>query len=582
VSLLMGDMWKLFRVPVRTRPLLFFLMLSGYVFVIGRAGLPVAHDFFDRVVMRDVATLLPFLLSQQDTLVHIIVEAMKHLEGPLQFLVLNFYSTAVGDFFGLGPRTMQFPNTLFAVGTSVLAYLTGAKLVSVRFGYCVAMSFVLTPWLAHVVRMPVYFNLLSCLLHFSTFYYISSLVHEPQSRYFRFLAPLSLSLYFFTALDWPSYLLFLAIFITLTWSWNSILRNPFNVVPILVGIAVVAWAILLMMRFGVWGIGGSVVGYPFVRALRDTSTISGDRMLQNTLLAWGPQMILASAGAVYYLRDRRAALAYNKLERSFFDASCLWLLWAGFAVLVTSGSHEYLYVVGMPASVISGLMLSKLRDRYLVLALVLLAIYQIGWLTNWHFHGSADEKRRILAAACFLIEQRPDLLAEDKTLLAVGNCGAEGGVAGAVSQYARPNNKPVVIPVDFPVMREKVMNFPGGLASVPTLNRFVDDFVNHGLVRTQCIIMESSALTGRGPSAKCWQALGNSPQINWIARFSETGGEVYIGEVVTGSATSLAQAPMLEIKEFSNRYLEKYDRISFLKRNVQNIRLFFTSLGHSQ
>jgi len=562
----------------RILPAACFLLISLYVFFLGRIGLPVAHDFFDRVVMRDVGTVIPFLLSQENPLASIILQTMKHVEGPLQFLVLNIYFLMIGDMFPLNPVTMQFPNTLLALATCAFAYLAGSKLLNSRFGGCCAISFVLAPWFSTVLRLPEYFKTLSCLLHFSTFYFLASLALEPKSGLYRVLAPLSLTLYMFTGLDWPSYMLFLGIFLTLTWSWRTVLRNPFNVLPVLGGLVLLVWQVLLLFKFGIVGLGGSLVGYPFARFLRDTSAISSERILENTLVAWGPQLILAIAGLVYYVWSERQVLNSNKVARGYLDAASLWLLWAGLAVLMSSGSPQYLYVVGMPAAVLSGLFLSRLRNGHLVLVIIALVAYQVGSLANWTLAAQADEKRRILAAACFLIEQRPDLLGANKKLLAVdGFSKGEGGTGGAVLQYARPYSKALVIPTEFPEKRQRTTNFAGGPPTLPKLNQFVDDYMERRVINADAIVMESSALEGSSPSNRFWQALLRDPQVDWIACFSENGGVIYIGEIVKGVGKPLTQATRMDVRTLSEKYSAQYDRLSFLKQNVQNVYLFFVS-----
>ncbi len=52
--------------------------------------------------------------------------------------------------------------------------------------------------------------------------------------------------------------------------------------------------------------------------------------------------------------------------------------------------------------------------------LVFIAVLIGLFATNGNFQFNKDEKRRISSAACFLIEQRSDLLASDKILFASG------------------------------------------------------------------------------------------------------------------------------------------------------------------
>jgi hypothetical protein len=172
-----------------------------------------------------------------------------------------------------------------------------------------------------------------------------------------------------------------------------------------------------------------------------------------------------------------------------------------------------------------------------------------------------------LAAACFLVEQRPDLVGENKTLAAVdGMSWNEARTAAAVLQYARPGKKPLLIHTDLPWGTSRTEDNLGGLPALRTLTKSAD-----------AVVMETPAGKGNKLANEFWQTFSKDPHISWIAKFAEKGGEIYIGEVVKDAGIPMADAPSLDVKALSDRYLVKYDRISFLKNNVQNVRLFFTS-----
>ena len=62
----------------------------------------------------------------------------------------------------------------------------------------------------------------------------------------------------------------------------------------------------------------------------------------------------------------------------------------------------------------------------------------------------------------------------------------------------------------------------------------------------------------------------NDPNVRRIARFREENGEeIYIGEVSKGMGNPADEAPLMDVKSLSDRYEAKYDRISFLKNNIE-------------
>lgn len=554
---------------------IFFAMIFAYLFFLGRVGLPLAHDFFDRVVYRDTSTLLPFLLHTSKPILNIAMLAMKHLEGPSHFLLLNLYSYCVGDIFALSPATMQFPNTLLSFCACVFGFLLGKRLFDERQGYCFAMAFVVAPWVALTLRLPWYFNYLSCLLHFSTVYFFARTIVDPKVRLYRVLAPLSLGLYLFTGLDWPSYGLFLFLFVALSGNLKRVLTNPYMIFAFAAGGVLLVWDALLGIKFGVAGLAYSRLAYPFVRASRETSIFSWERVWENTLLPWGPQLLLAIVGIAYYLWIERKRLNSNPVGRAFLDATCLWLGWAGITVIWSSGSPQYLYVLGMPAAVLSGLVLRRLPIKHMVAVVTALVAFQLAAMAHWGFLPKEDEKRRVMAAAAFLIEQRPGLLEKGKTLLAIdSNKVGMGGTAGSVVQYARPQERPFIVPVDFPVTR---IPTPGGPPDEQEVRGFLDTYTQRGVIKADAIVMESRAIDESNPARSFWLPLLVDPHIRWIARFAEPGGELFLGEVVESGGIPLAESPRIDVLSLSNDYSRKYDKLSFLQKNVEYVRLFFTS-----
>ena len=240
-----------------------------------------------------------------------------------------------------------------------------------------------------------------------------------------------------------------------------------------------------MIKFGENGIGTSFLLHGFVRVGIESSRSSIMKIWQNTLLPWGPQMLLAFAGLAVYLLDLRKRLDSERVGRSILDSMCLWLVLAGPALVVTSGFIGYVYVLAMPTALLAAVTLSKIRLHYALPLVFIMALAQFYFVTDDNFRSKHDEKRRILAAACFLIEQRPDLLEPGKKPFASGaNPMAWNGNAGAVTSYMRGRSKALVIPYEFPATRFGSLN--------PALyNAFVDTYKKDGKILANWMILGS-------------------------------------------------------------------------------------------
>jgi hypothetical protein len=550
----------------RLRIAIFFSLIFVWLFFLGRAGLPLAHEWLDPVAMRDSGTMFSYLLSRPDALRSLILATLQHVEGPLQYILINTYSLAVGNAFPLNPATMQFPNTIFAFLTSLFAFLICKKLFSVRMAFYCAAVLALFPWLAVTIRVPWYLNTVSCLLHFSTFYLFVCLMEEPNSLFYKVAAPTSLMLYILTGLDWPTYLFCLLVFFFLTGRFRTILWNPYNVIPAITILFLLAWTVILTVKFGEDGLRSSRLVYPFWRLGMDTGKFTIDRVWEHTLLPWGPQLLLAFAGLAAYAFHYRMQFASNRLSRSLLDSMCVWFVLATPPLVTSSGSPQYLYVVGMPTAILVALALSTIRAHYAFLFVAIMVAGQFYFATNGNFQFNKDEKRRILAAACFLIEQRRDLLASDKILFASGgNPQGEGGNAGAVTSYMRGRGKSVVMPYEFPVTRF-------GTLHPARFDNFVSAYKNEGKILADWIILGSEALSDKNPAHGFFRRFLNDPNVRWIARFREENGEeIYVGEIVRGGGIPASTAPLMDVKSLSDEYEAKYDRMSFLKNNMEYV-----------
>ncbi|MGO9116654.1 MAG: hypothetical protein ACLQPD_03485 [Desulfomonilaceae bacterium] len=548
----------------RIRIIIFFSLIFVWLFFLGRAGLPLAHEWLDPAAMRDTGTVFSYLVSRPDPLRSLVLASLQHVEGPLQFIILNLYCLAIGDKFPLNPLTMQFPNTIFAFLTCLFAFLLCKKLFSIRMAFYCAAAFALFPWLAHTIRLSEYWNTLSCLFHFSTFYFFACFMKESDSSFYKIAAPTSLMLYMLIFLDWPMYIFCLFVFFFLSGRFRAVLRNPYNAIPAIVILFMIIWAVALTIKFGQGGLRTSRLVYPFWRLWAETSKFSMERLWEHTLLPWGTEVLLAFGGLVAYALHFRKHLMSNRVGRSLLDSMCIWLVLATPPLMMSSGSPQYVYVLAMPTAALAAFALSNIRIHYGLAMVFIMLVVQVYLVTEGNFKFKMDEKRRILAAACFLIEQRPDLLAPEKTPFASGHDRwGEGGKAGAVTSYMRGPSKALVMPYEFPAARP-------GTSHIARFDAFVSAYKNEGKILADWIILGSEALSDKNPACDFFRSFLNDPNVRWIARFREENGEeIYIGEVTEAAGVPIEEAPLLDVKSLSDRYEAKYDRLSFLKNNVQ-------------
>lgn len=538
----------------------FFTGVFCLLCFLGLAGQPTVHPFFDQVGTREVGTLFDHYTSGPRPVQNFAGRALIHVEGALQFAVLNAYSYAVGDFVPLTPSTMQFPNTVFAFFAAIVAFLFGRRLISERYAYCCALVFALGPWLGETLRQPWYFNTMSCLLHFSIFLSFVEMMRDPAVRFFRITGPVCLAAYLLTALDWPSFLFSLGLFFLLSGRLKQLILNPYNVVPLAVGLGQLIWPLLLYLMNGTRHLHETMLLYPFVR-YGDLAANPDfwQRIVDQVLIGWGLQLVAAIAGLVFYVVHARKKVFKDRVERALFDSMCVWLIGAGYGLFNSSTSITYLYVAAMPTTLLGALILMRMRTAPLAVTAAVMAILQI-WITadrNQMFTRKDD--LRVLAAATYLIEQRPDLLKEGKTAFLPRN------VASNLGQYARGRNKRIVMPQEFPVERSKhAIGSPE-----PVLLSFVDTYEKEGKIAADWIVLDSELFSPDLQAAPFYRRLRDDPAVRWIARFKDrSGGELIIGEVINGKGSAVSDAPVMDTHALARTYESKYDRISFLKQNV--------------
>ena len=217
-----------------------------------------------------------------------------------------------------------------------------------RVAYLAVITLAFFPWLALAIRFPYHFYVAPSLLHFSTIYFFASLMKEPESLFEKIAAPVSLTIYISYGQDWPIYIFCLSVFFFLSGKSRAILRNPYNAIPAIAILFLIAWTAALTIKFGEEGLRSSRLLYPFWRLGTDTSKFAVERLWKYTLLPWGPQMLLAFTGLAAYALRFRKQFAADRVSRSILDSMCIWLILATPPLAASSGIPLYVYVVVMP------------------------------------------------------------------------------------------------------------------------------------------------------------------------------------------------------------------------------------------
>ncbi len=557
--------------------ILFFGGLFAYFWIIGTMGLPTVHAFYDAAAIRDMSTVWPSLTWHVRDERHFLPAAvLAQHEGPLQFLLLNLYSALVGDLFPLNPRTMQFPNTILAFLGAIAVFRLGKRLHSERFGILCALSLSLMPWLAVTVRFPWVFNLLSVLLELTTLLCYLGFVLEPERRFYRIAAPASLAVYLLTGVDWPSFLFVLALFLLLTRRLGSAIRNPANALPAAVVLVYALWAAALFAYGRYYAperahlYQRAILLFPFFKVGTAGELPSLARVLEYAWATFGLTLPCALAGLVAAAQRNgpggEPSGPDRAVRRRFLLAMGIWMVLALVPLLRTSNAESYGYVAAAAMAVMAACLLIRLRTAVVVLVMAGMVLVQIQVLPIRMVNQDTDDLR-VLAAATFLIEQRPDLLGAGKTVLLPGDEAADLG------QYARGRKTGLVMPRDFPV--ELTVHSVGSHEKV--LRDFVEAYTTRGEIKADWIVLSCEMLlecetpAGATKAVEFYRKLRADPRIRWIAVFRDQRGRaLWIGEVGKAAAPA-APVPGFDVAALARRYEEKYDRYSFLKRDVRYV-----------
>jgi len=565
--------------------------------IVGTLWLPSVHFFFDAVGVRDGGTV--WHANSFNTFFDL---AMAHSKGPLHFILLNLYYNLIGNCLPLNPLTAQFPNGLCVCLIVLFSFLLGKDLHSERFGLLLAVSITLTPWLASTIRYPWFYNTLAILMHLVCLYSSIRLIRNPTVCS-KLSFSLSLTVYLLVGLDWPSFLMMLFLFFLFSRSLKAITGNIFNLLPV-----------STMALFGFWALRvymdnpkllcRSLIIYPFLK-FNEYTSVSVDSLV----LLWQSFgityllailfIILAVIQKVKVLR-RETQLSNSHAERTQSSGSkslvgpcVIWVLCGSyFFCTATRLSTTYAYVVAFPVAFLCSLALSRCSNVFLIpIIAIMLLLHWNGLFYDTRIVARHYDDQRVLAAACFLIEQRPDLLEASKTAFLPRHMAAN------VGQYARGTNQRIVMPLFFPAMSKKLSNpesaearvfdqwYPEWMRSFGSrkavLHEFVRKFENTGRINADWLIIESNLLEVVPPkgrryywidpvSVDFYKRLLKASHVSWIVCLEDNSGRrLWIGEVANDHCVNLDSAPTLRVGPLAKRYSQVYDSISFLKKNMQ-------------
>jgi hypothetical protein len=286
------------------------------------------------------------------------------------------------------------------------------------------------------------------------------------------------------------------------------------------------------------------------------------RLGEYAALSLGPALALAVAGAIARPLAARPAEA-DRPAAALWLSLTAWLAIFTLPLLRQASSVTYGYVVAIPIALLGGWLLARVPVRAVfvalgatVLAVVPVAVVIAGFapIRDW-------EEPRVLAAAAYLAGERGDLLAAGRQAVFVGDPGCSAG------QHARGAHGRLYMPLGFP----DALALTGVGSKEALLRAFVEGYRDRGELAADWVLLPSEALEAPGRARDFYWRLAHDPRLAWTAAFrDERGRTLWLGER-TGAATPLLRAPRQDVARLSAVYRDRYDRISFLKRNVRVI-----------
>lgn len=446
--------------------IVFFFTLLLYFRIVISFGLTTVHPDIVDLALRNQGMLLSYLdLWNSSGLMDILHKlrlfhdyAMVGDWGALQFFLLNIFLLIIGDSFPLTPAVMLFPKVIIASLTGIYAYLLGKEVHSPKLGFVFAMAFSLAPWFAISLRFSSWYSLLVPLLHLTTLYYYTMFIRNPYRPLFRFMAPLSLAIYLTTGLDWPFFIPLLIIYLILNRSFMTALHNWYNIIPALIFLSHIAFAIRLFLT-GEYGFDRwkrLFVIYPFTKIILKFGNVNLHggggffEVLSYLFRAYGVAWFISLLVATRYIfKTLKSRQITSDLYYNFCLLNSCWLIILLYPFLKSGSDHlTYAFVLAVPIIFLACVMIAKMRWRYIIIFLLSMGFLQ--WCVFFNFISfddyrikyRNDDDSRVVAVAYFLIEKRPDLLDKGKVglmpLLPPGTAGNPGYIDHYVKGFYTP------------------------------------------------------------------------------------------------------------------------------------------------
>ena len=577
-----------------------FVLLLFYFRLVNSFGLTTVHVDTADLGFRDEAMFLSYSNFGDSTGVQDIFHklrllfdyAMVTIHGPLQFLSFNIYVALIGNAFPLNPTTFVYLRAIIAALCGVYAYLFGKQADSPKFGYILAATCIFSPWFGIAVRFSAIYSLLIVLLHWATLYYYTNFIRNPRAFSSRFMAPLALALYLMTGLDWPFFIPLLMFYLSLNRRLRMALYNRYNVFPMIIFLSQLAFAVRLYFTgeygFDRWKV--LPITYPFMKILLKFGNVNIpgtiweilSYLLRSYGIGWFLALLLAGTCIYKALRSRR--LRSPDWRVNFLLCNACWVVILSYPFVKSSTDHlTYAFAMAVPIAYLTAVIMTKSKSAFVIGAcLMLMVVWQWSVFLNrfpktlytfsQNDYKTFADDRRVLAAAVFLIERRPDLLAPGKVALLPRVTVAYPGNPGFVNDYARGGYtriRPWLLEPFNNGMPEQIFYFvkPAGW-------KFGEDelsYVDWVLLSDELI---SEKFVADQIVRDYYSKVFKHRSISWLGCFRDVAGRAfYLGEMKKTERlerhTAFEDQPVYQVEEFARVYEEKqYDYLDYLKQDL--------------
>lgn len=543
--------------------------------------------------------------------------------GALQFILRNLYlSGIIGDSIPITPRVYYViyftPGCLLVI----YAFLIGRQFKSRGFGYLLATAYILSPWMAIAIRMPTYYPILAGLAHAAVYYHWTAFIQNPDRAFNRLMAPLSLGIYLTTGLDWLPFLTFFTLYIFLNGKIKIALRNWYNIFPFAIFFTQAMFFLRLyivpdrLYGFQRWKV--LFLSYPFTKLFGRMAeydqayhAFNFKHSFDYLFCAFGIGWFVACGTAIYTIINVAKRIKQEKAinldtQQSFLFVLSCWLLTLTYPFLKSVDFIHFAFAIALPSLFISTYQVAQNSKHWILRRTALFSYFTILALMQYTVVFATDQTHlpsvlsqlsyarhdykkpgmfmndlRAMATAGFLIEKRPDLLKSNMVAMtpisatAPGDDNAFPGSPSHVGEYITGNFFRMRPHINLEIVKGIPEPFPGYMISKGGKN--TDNILKY----INWIILSSEITTRRTgntffdkrliPGTDYYRQLLMDPDIDWIARFGENGKEFWLGEVKLdnmGQNKEYSHAPYYDAEKFASIYNEKYNRVSYLKRDL--------------